>query len=249
MNKIAIAFVFLFLVFNSFLVAQTLRGLINDGVENYEKQKYSDAEVNFLKGLEKDPQRIEPYYNLGASFYKQQRFDEATEKYKAALTKTENELLKANTFYNIGNTLLKKEKYSESIEAYKNALKINPNDQMAKYNLSYSLEKLKQQQQQQNKDQNNKNDKKQDQKDQENQKDNQQDKNNQDEKKNDQQSDGNNQEKKQEQGKDQQQEQSENKISQEEAKRILNAIKNDESDLQKKLRQKRAKVYKVEKDW
>ena len=37
-----------------------------------------------------------------------------------------------------------------SIEAYKNSLRNNPNDEDTRYNLSYALSKLKQQQQQEN---------------------------------------------------------------------------------------------------
>ena len=53
------------------------------------------------------------------------------------------------------NSLLKSKKVKESIGAYVNSLKLNPNDQATKYNLSYALDMLKNQ----NKNQKNKNDK------------------------------------------------------------------------------------------
>ena len=42
----------LILIINPLLLAQSTRGLVNDGVESYNEQKYSDAEVNFKKGTE-----------------------------------------------------------------------------------------------------------------------------------------------------------------------------------------------------
>ena len=36
-----------------FAAGQSTRSLNNDGVDSYKKQKFSDAEVNFKKGLEK----------------------------------------------------------------------------------------------------------------------------------------------------------------------------------------------------
>ena len=39
--------------------SQSLRGLVNEGVENYDKGNFSDAEVNFKKGVEKAPENFD----------------------------------------------------------------------------------------------------------------------------------------------------------------------------------------------
>lgn len=41
----------LVLIFMSNGFAQSTRGLVNDGVDYYDDNKFSDAEVNFKKGL------------------------------------------------------------------------------------------------------------------------------------------------------------------------------------------------------
>ncbi len=222
--------------------SQSLRGLVNEGVENYNEGNFSDAEVNFKKGVEKSPESFEAKFNLGDAYFKQERFDEAIKSYNSAMVFAKDDLDTARVHYNIGNSLLKAQKINESIEEYKKSLKLNPGDQEAKYNLSYALELLKnkddQQQQKNDKDQNK--DKNQDQnKDQ-----------NQDQDKKDQQKDQQNKQDQQKQDQqDKKQQQQQQKISKEEAERILEALKDNEKDLQKELRKIKGKRVKTDKDW
>ncbi|MCX7874794.1 MAG: tetratricopeptide repeat protein [Melioribacteraceae bacterium] len=221
----------IFLIFISSLVlAQSQRSLNNDGVDLYKEKKYSDAEVKFKKSLEKNNKSFHSNFNLGDAYYKQGRYDEAIQSFQNSIPLTENEKEKAAVYHNIGNALIKKNEFKDGINAYKQALKLNPNDLDTKYNLSYALNMLKQNQQKQN--QQNKNDKKQDQN------------KNQDQ----QQEQNKNQDNKKEQNQQQQQQQK-NQISKEEAQRILDALKNNEKDMQKKLRKVQGKVYSTDKDW
>jgi Ca-activated chloride channel homolog len=213
--------------------AQSKRGLMNDGVEMYHQKKYNDAEVKFKKGLEKDPKMFEGHFDLGDTYYKQGRYDEAVQSFKKSLEFTKDKSDQAKVFHNIGNSLLKGKKYEESVGAFKNSLKLNPKDKDTKYNLSYALNMMKQNQ---NQNKQNKNDKNKDKnKDQQNQNKNQQ--NNQDKNK-----DKQNQQQ-------QQQPQPKNQISKEEAQRMLDALKNNESDMQKKLRKDKGRPVATDKDW
>jgi tetratricopeptide (TPR) repeat protein len=228
-------------------LGQSVRSLNNSGVDSYKKQQFVDAEVNFKKGLEKSKESYELNYNLGDAYYKQQRYDEAIKSFQNSLAHTEDGMMKSKAFHNIGNSLLKSQKIKESVEAYKNSLKLNPDDKDTKYNLSYALSLLKQQQdQQQNKNQNDKNQDNKDQKDQN--KNDQQNKNKDDQK-------DQKQDQQKEQNKDQTAQQDKlkqpekDKISKEEAERILQALKNNEKDLQKKLRKKVGVPITTDKDW
>lgn len=243
-----------FLVLISFIIlfsgiqinAQSTRGLVNDGVDLYKEKKFADAEVNFKKGTEKSPESFEAKFNLGDAYYKQERYDDAIKSFQSALVNTKNDKQRAKIFHNIGNSLLKSQKIKESIGAYKESLKLNPDDQETKYNLSYALEMLKNQQNQQQK-----NDKNQDQNKNQN-KDQQQ---NQDQQKQDQQQNKDQQNKdQQQQNQDQQQqqqsqEQKEQELTKKEAEKILNALKENEKDLQKQLRKVKGQKVKTEKDW
>lgn len=223
---------------------QSVRSLNNSGVDKYEENIFPDAEVNFKKAIEENTETFSAHYNLGSALYKQERYDEAIKSYQNALSLAESEGQKSQIFYNRGNALLKSQKLQESIDSYKEALKINPNDLEAKYNLSYALELMKNQQDQQqnqNQDQQDQNqDKQQDQ--------NQQD-NNQDQDKNDQQQNQQDQQEKDQQNQQQQQQPKKDQISKEEAERILQALKNNEAELQKELRKQKGKQVKTAKDW
>jgi len=227
-------FICILFLFPLTLYMQSVRGAVNDGVDEYDENKFAEAEVNFKKGIESDIENFESRFNLGDAIYKQGRYDEALEEFKNSLGLAQTDNVKAGIFHNIGNTFLKSQKLQESIGAYREALKLNPNDMETKYNLSYAL---KQKQNQQNNQQNQQN------------QDNQDQDQNQDQK--EQEKDNNEQQQDQEQNQDQQQQPQEPKdeISEEEAQRILDALKNNEAELQKKMREQKTKKTNVEKDW
>jgi Ca-activated chloride channel family protein len=244
MNMIIKNIVLILFICSSYLFAQ--RSEVNEGVDLYKKDKFADAEVNFKKGIEKSPENFEARFNLGDAYYKQGRFDEANQEFHTSLELTDDPTLKAKVHHNIGNSLLKAQKIKESIDAYKNALKLNPNDMETKYNLSYALSMLDKQQNQQQ--QNNQNQQNQDQnkdKNQDQNKDQNQDQQNQ----NDRQQNDQNKPPQNEQAQQDQLKNKQDQISKEEAERILQALKNNEQDIQKKLRRKTGAVIKREKDW
>jgi Ca-activated chloride channel family protein len=225
--------------------AQSVRSLVNGGNGLYKDGNYTDAEVKYRKALEKERGLPAGKFNLGDALYKQGKYDESLREYEDVASTQESPAIRAGAFYNHGNALMKAEKYQEALQSYIEALKLKPDDQDAKYNLSYALEKLRQQQQQQ---QQNKDDKKQQNKDQQKQQD---QKNQQDQKKNQQE-----QQQKQDQQQQQQQQQDqqqmarqEKRMSKQDAERILEVLKNSERDVQKKLRVRQATRAKTDKDW
>jgi tetratricopeptide (TPR) repeat protein len=222
--------------------AQSERSHIRDGNSAYKEKKYSDAEVSYKKSLEKNKDLVEGSFNLGDALYKQDRFGEAAEQYRMSAMKAKDNETKAQALHNLGNSLMKEQKFQESLAAYKEALKTNPKDADTKYNYEYAKKMLQQQQQQQQQQrQEKKDDKKQD------------EKQNQDQQKQDQQKQQQQQQKqeqqKQEQAKQQQAQQKKQQISKEDAERILEALKNDEKKVQKKLQKKVPARGQVEKDW
>ena len=184
-------------------------------------------------------------FNLGDAYFKQQRYDEAIKSYQSSLAMARNDTEKSKVHYNVANSLLKSQKIEESIEEYKKSLRLNPNDLEAKYNLSYAIEMLKNQEQQEDQKQDKKDEDKKDEEKKDEQKDKKEEKKEDQQKKQDQQKQD--QQKKEEEKKQQQQQPQ--KISKEEAERILEALKDNEKDLQKKLRKVKGKRVKTDKDW
>jgi len=235
------------LLFASTVFPQT-RSTLNNGVDKYEKGDFVGASENFKKSVDEKFENFKGHFNLGDALYKQEKYEDALNSYKNALTLAETDDQKAEVFHNVGNSLLKSQKLKEAIGAYTEALKLNPDDLETKYNLSYALKQM--QQQEQNKDQNQDKDNKDqnDKNDDKNKDDQQKDKNEDKQDNKDQQNKDKEEETKNENQQNQQQ-QPPPEISKEEAQRILDALKDDEADMQKELRKKKGKKVKVEKDW
>jgi tetratricopeptide (TPR) repeat protein len=216
------------------LSAQDDKKFIKEGNTLFENKKYTEAEKSYQQALKKNKDSYKATFNLGDAYYKQGKFEDAAQQFQALTHRATLGDTLSKAYHNLGNALLQSKKYQESINAYKNALKNNPNDEDTRYNLAYAQQMLKQQQQQnKNKDQKDKD--KKDKKD--------KDKKDQDKKDKEDQ-------KKKDQKKKEKQQQQPNQISKEDAQRLLDALQNDEKNVQNKVKkEKQGYKIKIEKDW
>ena len=223
------------LVFPLVLKAQSEeRKLIRDGNKLYKEKKFSDAEVKYKKSLGLNNISVPGNYNLGNAYYKQGKYDEASQQYQSIFSSKDlNDEQKARAFHNIGNSMLEAKKYPESIDAFKNSLKMNPKDNDTRYNLAFAQSMLQQQQQQQKQKQN-KNDK---------------DKNKDQKDKKDQKEQQSKEQQKQDKEQQKQAQEKKQKISKEDAEKILQALNNDEKNTQKKLVKKESTRIQIDKTW
>lgn len=203
--------------------AQQERKFIREGVREFNREAYSNAELAFRKALGKDSASVPAIYDLAASLYKQERYEEAGKLLDALTSTTQDTAVLADVWYNTGNNLLSEQKYDGAIEAYKNSLRIRPGDMDTKYNLAYARKKLKEQQQKQQ-------EQKQDQDQQQEQK---QDKSEQN------------------QDKSQKNENKSQELSREDMERILKALQQNEKHTKEKFDREKARAAKtkMEKDW
>ncbi|MFC2176139.1 tetratricopeptide repeat protein [Bacteroidota bacterium] len=230
--------------FSSF--GQEPNDFIEKGNKLYHDGKFGEAEMTYREGQAAEADPFISGFNLGDALFKQERYEEAASAFQALPSLTDDKKQKAAAYHNLGNSLIKTEKYEESVDAYKQSLRNNPSDLETKYNLAYAKRMLQQQEQQQNQDQNKDDNKEnQDKKDQEQKQDKQQD---QKDKNKDQQKQENQQQEEQQE----KQEPEENKISKEDAERMLDALNQDEKQIRERLdkekHQKGVRV-KIEKDW
>jgi len=219
-------------------LAQADRKFIRQGNREYEKDKFSESETLYRKALDKNKESADAVFNSGDALYRQKKYEDAGKQFIESHKMNEAAEKKSASLYNLGNSLLMADKIQESIEAFKNSLKLKPDNLEAKYNLAYAQDLLKQQQQkQQNKDNEDQNKEKEQEKKEDQNKD-------QDQQKDDQQEQSGDQ--KQQQQKDQQQ-----SISKEDAERLLNAIANDEKNVQEKVKLAKAAKARVKtvKNW
>lgn len=224
------------------LEAQSVRSLVNDGNDLYDDRKYTDAEESYRKALQEQSSLVPGHFNLGASLYRQGKFDEARTSFEAAAA-LDNEDLAPRALYNMGNSLVKAGQYAEAVKAYAGALRANPKDLDAKYNLSYALRMMRQQQQQQQKQ-----DQQQDKKDNQNQQD-QQNQQNQQDKQDQQQQQNRQQDQQKNDGRQDRAGNQEKQMSRQDAERILEVLRNNERDVQKKVRVRAAQRTTTERDW
>ncbi|MBK7627715.1 MAG: tetratricopeptide repeat protein [Bacteroidales bacterium] len=230
----------LFLIFSVVLNAQADKKYIRQGNREYGKTNFAESEISYRKAIDNNKISPEAVFNIGDALYKQNKFEDAGKQFIENINLNEDKDKKSAGYYNLGNSLLQAKKIEESIAAYKSSLKLNPASKEAKYNLAYAQDLLQQQQQQQQQQN-------QDKKDQDKE-DNKKDQQKQDDKNQDQQKEQN---KKDEQDKQQQEQQQQQGISKDDAQRLLNALANDEKNVQEKVKLAKAAKAKVKtvKNW
>ena len=224
---------------------RTDRDFVRRGNKLYADSLFVKAEVEYRRALDVNPQSMEAMYNLGNSLLAQQKAEEAMKQYQAAASlipaggrniavADEDKMKLAQIYHNMGVLLQSSQQLDACIEAYKSALRNNPRDHETRYNLTLAMKQR--QQQQQNQDQQNQDQ----QKEEEKQEQEQQEQQNQQE-----------QEQQEQQEQQQQQPQEQQDMSKENAEQMLNAIMQDEKEIQEKVQKAMQEVQprRFEKDW
>ena len=213
---------------------KTDRDYLRSGNKLYNDSLFIKAEVDYRKALEINPKSTDAMFNLANALLMQQKAKEAMEQYES-VSKIEKDKDKlAQIYHNMGVILQSSKQLPQCIEAYKESLRNNPKDDETRYNLALAQKLLKDQQQnQQNQDQQ------------------QQQQQKQEEEKQDQNKDQQEQEQKdQQQQNQQQQQQNKNEMSKENAQQLLNAVMQDEKNVQDKVKKQiQIQGKKLEKDW
>ena len=228
-----------FYILSMLLLISTIHGLaqnktdrdyLRSGNKLYNDSLFIKAEVDYRKALEINPKSTDAMFNLANALLMQQKAQEAMEQYES-VSKIEKDKEKlAQIYHNMGVILQSSKQLPQCIEAYKESLRNNPKDDETRYNLALAQKQLKDQQQdQQNQDQ---------QQQQQEQKEDKQDQNK------------DQQEQNQDQQQQPQQQQNKNEMSKENAQQLLNAVMQDEKNVQDKVKKQiQIQGKKLEKDW
>lgn len=218
---------------HAFAQEKTDRDYLRSGNKLYNDSLFIKAEVDYRKALEVNPKSTDAMFNLANALLMQQKAKEAMEQYES-VSKIEKDKDKlAQIYHNMGVILQSAKQYPQCIEAYKESLRNNPKDNETRYNLALAQKLLKDQQQ-----------------DQQNQDQQQQQQQKQEEEKQDQNKDQQEQNQKDQQQNQQQQQQNKNEMSKENAQQLLNAVMQDEKNVQDKVKKQiQIQGKKLEKDW
>ncbi len=232
MQRYILLLIFMLLGVISF-AQKSERDYLRSGNKLYKDSLFIKAEIEYRKALDTNPELAEALYNLGNALMMQQKGNEAIEQYDAASKVEKNKMKLSKIYHNTGVLLQASKQYPLCIEAYKKALRNNPDDDETRYNLALAQKMLKNQKQNNNQQQNQENknqNKEENKKDEQNKDKPNQDQKNQDEKES------------QKRPKDQ--------MSKENALQLLNAVMQDEKEVQDKVKkQSQVKGKKFDKDW
>ena len=233
---------------------------IKRGNAHYQAEAYDAALEAYQSAAEDRPEDVISRYNLGAALYQKKQFEEAADEFRRSLDASDP-VHRAQGYYNLGNAQVQLNDIEGAIRSYKSALRLNPADLDAKHNLELALEKLQQKSQQnrsesgdEGKDQQEQDQQNQDQQEEDKQEPDQQDRENPSESEQQQQNqESSDQEAASEESSPQPEQQATQqpvKMSEEDAIRLLEAVKDNEKEIQKKILQKRfSRRQRSEKDW
>ncbi len=225
-------------------------GNFEKAVEHYEKltQALEVLDENLLM-------------NLANAYYKQGNIEQATSQYQN-LSQSENNNVRADAYNQMGIIAHQQQKNEEALEFFKKALKANPSNEAARFNYSKLKKEQEENEQNQNEDDQNGDNKDQQQnKDQQNQDQDQQDQENQDQQDQsgdaEQETDEQEQQEQQDQGDEQEENQKstaekleEMNMTEEKAKMILEAMKNNEIQyIQQNKKKPQSRVDDGRPDW
>jgi tetratricopeptide (TPR) repeat protein len=232
------------------LSAQKKDKNLPEGNEDFNDNKFADAEANYRISQFQNPRRATASFNLGNAIYRQKQPSEAKYSYLETLENAKGKKQKHKAFHNLGNVLMTEKNYQGAVEAYKNALRNNPKDEETRYNYALAKQKLKEnppKKDDKDKDKNKDQNKDQQPKDNKDQKKDQQDKN-QDKK-----DDPKNPDKKEGKGNEDKQPQKPQPsgASKQRMENLLDAVNNEEKKIQDKIKGKevKGKPTRNEKDW
>ncbi len=150
--------------------AEAPAGLVAEGNRLYQEGHLAEALEAYRRAQKLAPDSQVIHYNVGNALFKQGEFEKAYDEYRQAFSAKERDLAEWAR-YNAGNAHFSRKNWPEAIRNYQEALRMNPTDKDAKTNLELALRNMRQekQQQQQKQDQSQQQDEKQDQQDQQDQ--------------------------------------------------------------------------------
>jgi len=252
---------------------------IIQGIDRFERGE-AGSDSLFAQGESHSTLSAVASYNRGRALMESaEKGAEARQAFQKSLKGNDDTRMQSDAWHNIGNSLLMEQDPENAIEAYKAALRANPQNEAARYNLSYALRMLNDEQEQNEQDQQGEGE--QEQNEQEQNEQDQQGEGEQEQSEQEQQGEGEQEQNEQEQQGEGEQEQNEQEqqgegeqeqneqeqqgegeqpaapeqiegqISKEDMERILESLERGEEEVQAKLMRAKSqgKKKKIEKDW
>lgn len=217
------------------------------GNRAFQKGKYTEALSQYDRAKESLPGERVLSLNSGTTLLQEKKYDEALRSLMTAAGDPRAPV-RSRAFYNAGNGLADTQKLPEAMAAYRQAILADPRDEDAKFNYELARRLMQAQQQQQQQDRNRKNDQSSQQQQQQSGGQSREQQNQQQQQPEQQQNPNQPKQGPDEQRPPQDQQQVKSLMSKEDAERLMDAVKANETErIKARLKSKRKKD--VEKDW
>ena len=252
-------YIFFIISFSIKAQAEKENNYISKGNGLHENKSYVNAEGEFRKALSINQNNPVANQNLGNTLYRSKDYDQANQRFFRSQKDNLDKNQKHLAFHNMGNVFMKKKDYPKAVEAYKNALRNNPKDDETRYNYALAKEMLEKEKKEnknekdknkdQNKDKNKNNENKPDESDKK--KNSEGDKENKGENKKNKSDKEDKKEENRDNTKKSQPERNPGQLSKEQIKSLLEAMNQQEKNVQDKVNAKKEKgiPIKKKKDW
>ena len=126
---------------------------IIQGIDRFERGE-TGSDSLFAQGESHSTLSAVASYNRGRALMESaEKGAEARQAFQKSLKGNDDTRMQSDAWHNIGNSLLMEQDPENAIEAYKAALRANPQNEAARYNLSYALRMLNDEQEQNEQDQ------------------------------------------------------------------------------------------------
>ena len=127
---------------------------IIQGIDRFERGE-TGSDSLFAQGESHSTLSAVASYNRGRALMESaEKGAEARQAFQKSLKGNDDTRMQSDAWHNIGNSLLMEQDPENAIEAYKAALRANPQNEAARYNLSYALRMLNDEQEQNEQEQN-----------------------------------------------------------------------------------------------
>ncbi|MGA1844731.1 MAG: VWA domain-containing protein [bacterium] len=106
-----------------------------DGHYDKALSAYLDAQID-------SPDDPVLHYNIGATYYRMNKYEEAARNYEAAAARTTDIDLRERAYYNLGNCAYRMGKMEDAVAWYQKAIELDPNDGDAHYNMEFVRQEM-----------------------------------------------------------------------------------------------------------
>lgn len=118
----------------------------------FHEGKFEEALEYYREAQVENPEAPELRFNAGDAYFKKNAFQDAMQEFGQAL-KSQDPSFLASAYYNLGNVHVRRQNLQQAAEAYRRSLSLRPDDLDAKVNLEWVLEKMREQEKNQKREQ------------------------------------------------------------------------------------------------